>query len=255
MPDHLPHLHEHSPGGLPVLDHEMGKAARTWGVLGGMGPLASAAFVLGVYEAAASLAPTEQAMPRILLGSDPSLEDRSEVLRGSRTARSALTREIERRARHLLRLGVTDLVVCCFTAHRFIELGALAGLATGHSLVDAMAAAVARSGRRTLLLSMSGAADWLAAHSPMLERLDPAEQAALDLILHSLKLGRPPLETVGALNDLVERHGTDQVAFGCTELHLLTRAAGGSLPWQAVDPLDEFRWLIAGSNDDRELMI
>src|SRR5689334_6778827 len=49
-----------------------------WGVLGGLGPLASAEFLATIYEHAD--ASEEQRLPAVLLFSDPAIPDRTEAL-------------------------------------------------------------------------------------------------------------------------------------------------------------------------------
>ena len=49
-----------------------------WGILGGMGPLASAEFLTSIYKL--SLGRTEQNMPRLYLVSDPTVPDRTKAI-------------------------------------------------------------------------------------------------------------------------------------------------------------------------------
>ena len=53
------------------------------GVVGGMGPLASAEFVKTIYEH--SLGEREQASPTVLMHSDPTFPDRTQLLPCGRT--------------------------------------------------------------------------------------------------------------------------------------------------------------------------
>src|SRR5215216_3244709 len=83
------------------------------GVLGGLGPLASAEFLKTIYEY--SLAGREQESPIVMLLSDPTCPDRtSEFLRQSYD--DLLGRLIESLC-HLRELGASNVVICCITYH------------------------------------------------------------------------------------------------------------------------------------------
>src|SRR5215510_14138151 len=85
------------------------------GVLGGMGPLASAEFAKTIYELSGEISMREQAAPVVLMYSDPAFPDRTEAfLRGE--TQPLLTRLIK--ALELLcSMGASQLVICCMTIH------------------------------------------------------------------------------------------------------------------------------------------
>jgi aspartate racemase len=84
-----------------------------WGILGGLGPRASAAFLNSIYEAASG---SEQRTPAVFLVSDPSFPDRSSaVLQG--LDEEELLRRTEAALRSLVDLGAERLVMCCVTLH------------------------------------------------------------------------------------------------------------------------------------------
>lgn len=90
---------------------------RMFGVLGGMGPLASAEFAKTIYERCLS-GDREQASPKVLVYSNPAIPDRTETLLSGNPEPllAALTDALQR----LLRLDVDPVVVCCVTTHHLI---------------------------------------------------------------------------------------------------------------------------------------
>src|SRR5688572_30476242 len=85
------------------------------GILGGMGPLASAEFLKTIYEL--NLADPEQKSPACVLYSDPAFPDRTEaIMNGSG---GLFVRRLTDALEALYGLGATRLVVSCITSHYF----------------------------------------------------------------------------------------------------------------------------------------
>ncbi len=84
------------------------------GILGGMGPLASAEFLKTIYEYNLPLT-SEQDTPKVILYSDPSFPDRTELLlKGNEIMLQNILLEVLPR---LIDLGVTKIIICCITSH------------------------------------------------------------------------------------------------------------------------------------------
>src|SRR5436305_6361317 len=83
------------------------------GILGGMGPLASAEFLHTIY--ALNLADPEQLAPSCILLSDPSIPDRAQAILNG-TSEEILPR-LSRSLQDLSSLGADHIVVACVTIH------------------------------------------------------------------------------------------------------------------------------------------
>lgn len=220
------------------------------GILGGMGPFASAAFLSSVYEAAARRARTsaEQALPRCLLDSDPTFPDRTRVICAGGDEEFA--QRLQRRVRGLLDLGATRVVISCVTAHHFVPLLPAAERSALISLVDLLVEELAAEpdGDPLLLVATSGtrrarvlqnAPGWAkVAHRVVLP--GPPTQRALHELLYEIKREPVTAATAERVDRMAEEAGCAGIVGACTELHLLTRwlqghDAGDGL--HVVDPL------------------
>lgn len=204
------------PGPRPVL-----------GVLGGLGPLASARFLETVYRR--HRRPREQDMPAVFLLSDPTVMDRTiAVLRGQE---EMLARQVTARLQELLDAGADLLIVACVTAHCVFDRLPDDLLRHTVSLVDQIVEAQRLDPRPRLLLSTTGAVGagvferhpgWSSV-SASVRRLEDGDQQALHREIYRVKQG----ESIRRLHEWIggarRRYGCDGEIYACTELHLLHR--------------------------------
>jgi aspartate racemase len=200
------------------------------GVLGGMGPLASAAFVRTVYEL--NCTETEQQMPRLLLDSDPTVPDRSAAIAQGRE--QEVVDALERGLRGLLDAGATRTVIACMTAHHFLSRLSPELRARVVSLVDIVAREVAASvHHRHLMFATSGsrtglvyeqARDWDLADAKVVLP-EPADQAVIHGLIYRIKRADVPDEetVLRTVDDLMDRYRCTGMVVGCTEFHLYAR--------------------------------
>jgi aspartate racemase len=87
-----------------------------WGILGGMGPLASAEFVSSIYRE--TFSGREQQAPRVLLLSDPTIPDRTECLLNG--DHEMLLERLAAGVGQLVLMGATRIVICCMTIHPLV---------------------------------------------------------------------------------------------------------------------------------------
>ncbi|WP_406726987.1 aspartate/glutamate racemase family protein [Streptomyces sp. GD-15H] len=233
--------------GCPDRATSGGGAGDVLGILGGMGPLASAGFLQSVYEAAVEREGpfAEQALPRCLLDSDPAFPDRTEAIRAG--AEAEFLARMRRRLTALTRLGATRTVVACVTAHHFLELLPAAERERVISLVDVLLDELAAvgPGERLLLVATHGTRE-----ARVLERSvrwpeveqrvvlpGPDAQHTVHRLLYRLKREPVSEELAGCFLALADEHGCQGLIAGCTEAHLLTRWLRGRDGPRIVDPL------------------
>jgi aspartate racemase len=221
--------------------------AGTLGILGGMGPHASAEFMRTVYETAdRRYAPAaEQSLPRCLLDSDPGFPDRTEAIREGRDDEfTALLRE---RLCGLLDHGASRVVLTCVTAHHFAHRLDTAVRKKLISLVEVVIDDLEAAGEGPfLMVASSGTREARVFESasrwPEIAHLvvmpSPETQAEVHRLLYRLKREPVTPELAGRVERLAGRHGCRGLIAGCTEVHLLTRwwQAHSRGP-QVIDPL------------------
>ncbi len=219
-------------------------------IIGGMGPLASAAFVNTIYER--SLDGLEQDAPAIVLWSDPSFPDRSRcLLEGDTDRLAAHLRETVQRCE---RAGAETIVICCVTAHAVVPLLPPAMQARIVSLVEVLLSAVIQQARPLIVLSSLGTrgAGVLEAHplwreaSHWLRWLDRADQERMHHAIYRIKRNAGVSTTVALVDELIRKYHVDSFAAACTELHIVHKH-WGPRP-SPIDPLDIVATRIAAAS-------
>ena len=213
------------------------------GVLGGMGPLASAEFLKTIYEV--DVPGPEQNAPAVVMHSDPSMPDRTTAfLNGN--AEIVLNRFIPALEK-LEREGVSKIVVCCITIHYLLPQlpPALRGRIV--SLLDVIADTIGRSAERHLLLCTTGTRRlrlfethprWPA----MKDRLvlpEDVDQQEIHQTIYQVKEGADVQVLVDLVTRLLEKYEVSSFVAGCTEIHFASKrfAAGNGAAHRCVDPL------------------
>jgi aspartate racemase len=219
---------------------------RVLGVLGGMGPLASAQFMLRL----TLLTPATRDQDHVpaILWADPRVPDRGEAMRpGGTDPLPWLLRGIE----GLKRAGSGAIVVPCNTAHAWYDqMAERAGLPMPH-IVDAAAADLARIGIRSGRIGLMGTPTTLRTRlyqqrlaSLGWECIQPTEDQMVRLVSPAIARVKAnqvadayePLAEV--VNDLASR-GASAVVLGCTEIPLGIQAGPSAhLNVPVVDTID-----------------
>ncbi|HTG33798.1 MAG TPA: amino acid racemase [Thermoanaerobaculia bacterium] len=219
---------------------------KTLGILGGMGPLASAEFLRTIYDL--NLKDPEQDSPLCVLLSDPTIPDRTQaILEGSE---DLLLARLCQALQTLSSIGAERIVIACVTAHHFLPHVPEPLRRKIVSLIDLVIDEVLAIPRRYLLLTTKGtrAAGVFERHERWSEiarwivHPGSAEQRELHEQLYLLKKAQEPSgDSLGWLEGLASRHAVEGIIFGCTELHLLSRPLsrrpGRSLSERTIDPL------------------
>jgi aspartate racemase len=211
------------------------------GVVGGMGPRVSAEFLKTIYDAGAWA--VEQDAPRVIVYSDPTVPDRTELL--LRGEEEPLARRLGDAIERLLAAGATEVVIACVTIHRVLHR------LPGHlrapvvSLIDRALAEVAASGERHLLLCTTGTRrlrlfEDHPAWAGLRERIvlpSDDDQAAIHQLIYRVK-NRQDDDLLESVQRLLAKYGVGSFVAGCTEFHLAAaRLAASAAGPSFVDPL------------------
>ena len=217
-----------------------GVRERTIGILGGMGPLATADLFRRIVEK--TPAKRDQDHPRIIIYNDPKIPDRTAFILGNgEDPRPALIEG----ARKLESWGADFIIMPCNTAHFFAETIQRAVKIPLVSMIEATADEIERLGlRRVGLLATDGTIKGLIYHRALLGRgvgiavpgKNDQEKVMRGIYggvkAGNIELGRRLLLEVARR---LERR-VDGIIAGCTEVSVALRAEDLKVP--LIDPLD-----------------
>lgn len=215
-----------------------------WGIVGGMGGLASAEFARTIYEFNAR--EIEQDSPVLILYSDPTFPDRTQAFFAN--AQESVNALLADRLEKLYQLGATRVVLCCVTLHYTLPKLPMALRSGIISLIDVALSGVLKAQRRQLLLCSSGtrAARIFQEHehwpraADYIVWPDEADQRLIHGLLYQYKLADHAQPLVPHLSYLLDKYRVDSFVAGCSELHMaakyLLRHQQG---YEFIDPLME----------------
>ncbi|MBQ2719020.1 MAG: amino acid racemase [Clostridia bacterium] len=196
---------------------------KTVGIIGGMGPLATADLFKKIIENTEAESDGEHL--RILLDNNTAIPDRTAAILGR--GRSPVPKMRES-ALSLWAMGAELLVMPCNTAHHFhAEVQAAVGIPLLHMIDLTRDALVARGVRTVGLLATEGtvksgiyAASLRESGLSLLLPDERGQRAITDLIYNGVKAGRQDHDIAparAAMEDLLSR-GAELLLLGCTEL-------------------------------------
>ena len=217
------------------------------GIVGGLGPLASAEFLKTIYEH--SLGQTEQEMPRVILYSDPNFLDRTAALLNDGDA--VLLDQLVDALTRLSSMGASRFVICCVTIHHLLPRvpGELRERLV--SLIDVVFDELAATRERHLLLCTTGTRELRTFEThhrwprtaDLLVLPDEMDQREVHRMIYEIKRGQNVREQIPFVENLLDKYHVSSFIAGCTEIHLLSkhfaRRRGGK-PGGCIDPLTSF---------------
>lgn len=225
------------------------------GIVGGLGPLASAEFLKTIYEC--NLGEDEQHAPAVLMYSDPSFPDRTETfLRGED---DILLDRLIVALRRLCELRVSKVVICCITIHHVVPRLPPLLREKVVSLLDVIFASLARSRKKHLLVCTSGTRrmgiferheGWERAKDYLIWPDEDDQKTIHYDLIYRVKSNHDVDELMPLLESLLAKYEVDSFVAGCTEMHLLTKRfadfGDSSRGRQCIDPLTIIAQAVTG---------
>ena len=215
-----------------------------YGVVGGMGPLASAEFLKTIYEF--GLHEREQNSPTVIVYSDPSFPDRTtEFLKGND---DVVLSQLKRVIAQLCEMNAGRIVICCMTIHYLLPRLPSDMQRRIWSLLDVIAGELAADNREYLLLCSSGTRRlqlfethprWrLFKDRLVLPSAEDQERIHSELI-YPIKLNPDVSKLFPLLELMLEKYRVNSFVAGCSEIHVLAKryAASGNGRNTCLDPL------------------
>lgn len=209
------------------------------GIIGGMGPMATADLFRKIIEL--EHAPTDQEYSRICIDSNTNIPDRTAaILTGGKNP----VPELVASAIRLEGMGADVLAMSCNTAHYFYdEISQYLHVPLINMLKETAAEAKRRGLKKVGLLATDGTIqsgvyerEFTAAGIEIVLPSPRGQELIMDVIYNVIKAGKEPVispELKHELDELCGR-GAETLILGCTELPLLFVGRGCELPY--IDP-------------------
>ncbi|MDW7659157.1 MAG: amino acid racemase [Bacillota bacterium] len=198
------------------------------GVIGGLGPMATAFFlerVIGMTDAAC-----DQEHLEMIIYNVPSIPDRTRYILG--LSKDNPVPPMIRIGRRLVEQGVACIAIPCVTAHYFYrELSE----AINRPIIHAIRETVGQLRQQGVKAAGVAATDGTLSGRLFQEELEQngirsivpglqMQQTIMDLIYQDIKAGQAAdMERFDAVSDEMRRNGAETIILGCTELSLIKR--------------------------------
>ena len=205
---------------------------RTIGVIGGMGPAATADFMMRLVVGAGAAKDTDH--PRVFVDSNPHVPDRNAALAGRGPSPGPALAAM---ARGLLVSGAEVLAMPCNAAHGWAGDIIAATPATFVSMIDAAVAAARATGARRVGLLAVGATLDARLYDDRLAAAGitaiPCDRAVVQPLVTRIKAGDTGAQVRAAMAVEAARlvgKGADAIIAACTEVPLVLGQADVSVP-------------------------
>lgn len=217
---------------------------QTLGILGGLGPLASAKFIETIYSVNSKKVSCEQQLPEIVLYSNPAFPDRTDYLLGGKE--KELLNELCSSLKLLLKAGAEKIIICCFTLHHLLPRLPQELQEKVISLPYLLLQEVIKCAKPVVLLCTKGSnlfkvfesqTNWEEA-SKYIIRIDDEDVSKVHKEIYEIKNRGVTAATHDFVLSMLQKYKTKIWAVGCTEFHLLAAEAETKVQYnQVIDPL------------------
>ncbi len=216
------------------------------GIVGGMGPLASAEFLKTIYECNL-LGEREQDAPAVIMFSDPTFPDRTDAFLAGNSA--PLLRQLADSIERLLQAGASEVVLCCMTIHYLLPQLPSALRARVTSLVDVIYENLQSRPVKHLLICSTGTRRlrlfeshprWPSAQSLVVMPDEDDQRRIHQNLIYPMKKPCQLAELFPLLESFLEKYGVDSFIAACSEVHVLAKhyaASRNDERYSCLDPL------------------
>jgi len=190
-----------------------------FGILGGMGSLASAKFLTNIYELNSQTEHEQEQIP-IVLNSETNTPDRSKLILAGQY--ESLKLDLEIQLRNLVNQGVSHIVICCLSYHAVLNLITPELRKFVVSLIDFINHMLnGRKGKYLVLLTNGSYKLKLLKLGSNIIYPQPADQEIIHDCIYRLKKGEPKEIIIDEMLKLIDNYVLSGIILGCTDLYLL----------------------------------
>jgi aspartate racemase len=213
-----------------------------FGVLGGIGPVASSQFMKTVYEYCMSPGLEEQDYPRIILFSDSSIPNRMQALKNG--MHSHVISKFDEIILKLIDLHVTQVIICCVTAHIYVDQLCSKAQSVVVSLVDMLKNEMTNNNGKSLVVSSPAVKEFNLINHDKTIYPDNNDSRCIKEFIQKIKTdcsSEVCYDFFLYTNELAIKYDVSSLIFACTELHVLhsiIKDRKWPLQYKILDPLD-----------------
>ena len=209
------------------------------GIVGGLGPMASAEFLKTVYEC--GIGENEQDAPIVLMYSDPTFPDRTDSFLAGES--ELLLARLTGALQCLSDAGASRFVICCMTIRYLLPQLPVHLGARVVSLLDVIFGNLERTRRRHLLICSNGTrrlelfqkhAQWEQHKSQIVLPDDDDQDKIHRELIYPIKKQPDFRRLKLLLETLLQRYEVTSFIAGCSEIHVLAKHVDG---YGCLDPL------------------
>ncbi|PWY54656.1 amino-acid racemase [Legionella qingyii] len=227
----------------------MNKKTIKIGIIGGMGPLASSAFVETLYTVYLSkhTLKKEYHPPYVYLYSEP-LQTQSTALMSVHQSKAELLAKLENNIAYLLQQNVDYLIICCFTAHALLPQLLPEHQAKICSLVTWVLEHVLAQNTQFIVLCASSAKEaqvlenhplWVKA-ARQITFVGSEAQTQLNTLIKAVKDNLVDAPLLDEFLEFMSRFPEHQFIIACAELHILHKKLQDYSQMQFANVFDPF---------------
>ncbi|WP_454784787.1 aspartate/glutamate racemase family protein [Legionella sp. WA2024007413] len=210
----------------------MNKKTIRIGIIGGMGPLASASFVETLYITYLNKNDLKEEYhpPYVYLYSEP-LQTQSTALMSVNQSKAELLAKLEKNIVHIIQMDVDCIVICCFTAHTLLPQLLPEYQAKICSMVTRVLEHVLAQNNQFIVLCASSAkeAQVLESH-PLWEKaaqqitfVGNEAQTQLNSLIKAVKDNQVNARLLDDFLEFISQFPEHQFIIACAELHILLK--------------------------------
>ncbi|MCW8469905.1 aspartate/glutamate racemase family protein [Fluoribacter gormanii] len=227
----------------------MNKKTIKVGIIGGMGPLASASFVETLYTTylKKNTLKEEYHSPYVYLYSEP-LQTQATSLMSVNQSKAELSTKLAKNIAQLVQQEVDCIVICCFTAHALLPQLLPEHQSKICSLVTSVLEYVLAQNTPFIILCASSAkeAQVLESHplwakaAPQITFVGNEAQTQLNTLIKAVKDNQVDSQLLDIFLEYIDQFPEHQFIIACAELHILHKKLQGYSQMQFDNVFDPF---------------
>lgn len=195
-----------------------------YGIIGGMGPAASASFINYIYSQCAGKFKTEQDYPRLILISDANAPNRLQSYQQDNF--EILKQYLIENVIQLNSYNVNKIMICCLVAHACLKTFPSELSPSIINIVSLLDQEITQDNQKTILLSTPMFYELSLLENKNIIYLDSTELQQINFYIHQMKIsGAKSIHElfISFIKTLLKKYNANSISLACSDLHLIHR--------------------------------